>query len=164
MSPPPLAYQSEFWKASSAAATPCTAVPTREVLINVNMWLSPRFSVPISQPLASCTAGEAQDQPPAHRRGGARSATRAQEGRRSGVGAQSEGSHQAGGERDAATQGGHATVREWTGIHTGVVFTPEWSSHRSGLHTGVVFTPEWTGIHTGVGTSNPKEAAIRWQT
>mmetsp|Transcript_22945 Transcript_22945/g.58374 ORF Transcript_22945/g.58374 Transcript_22945/m.58374 type:complete len:201 (+) Transcript_22945:1045-1647(+) len=48
-----LAYQSEFWNASSAAATPCTAVPTRDVLMKVNMWLRPRFSVPISHPLAS---------------------------------------------------------------------------------------------------------------
>mmetsp|Transcript_27847 Transcript_27847/g.65777 ORF Transcript_27847/g.65777 Transcript_27847/m.65777 type:complete len:214 (+) Transcript_27847:812-1453(+) len=47
-----LAYHSEFWKAASAAATPCTAVPTREVLMKVNMWLRPRFSVPMSQPLA----------------------------------------------------------------------------------------------------------------
>ena len=46
------AYQSEFWKASSAAATPCTAVPTRLVLMNVNMWLRPRLASPMSQPRA----------------------------------------------------------------------------------------------------------------
>ena len=47
-----LAYHREFWKAASAAATPWTAVPTREVLMKVNMWLRPRFSVPMSHPLA----------------------------------------------------------------------------------------------------------------
>mmetsp|Transcript_25623 Transcript_25623/g.55387 ORF Transcript_25623/g.55387 Transcript_25623/m.55387 type:complete len:228 (-) Transcript_25623:444-1127(-) len=47
-----LQYQSECWKASSAAATPCTAVPTREVLMKVNMWLRPRLALPMSQPLA----------------------------------------------------------------------------------------------------------------
>mmetsp|Transcript_25265 Transcript_25265/g.84081 ORF Transcript_25265/g.84081 Transcript_25265/m.84081 type:complete len:392 (-) Transcript_25265:160-1335(-) len=46
------AYQSEFWKASSAAAMPCTAVPSREVLMKVNMWFKPRLGVPISQPFA----------------------------------------------------------------------------------------------------------------
>mmetsp|Transcript_41528 Transcript_41528/g.103228 ORF Transcript_41528/g.103228 Transcript_41528/m.103228 type:complete len:211 (-) Transcript_41528:652-1284(-) len=48
-----LVYHREFWKANSAAATPCTAVPRRDVLMKVNMWLSPRFSVPMSQPCAS---------------------------------------------------------------------------------------------------------------
>mmetsp|Transcript_51535 Transcript_51535/g.102199 ORF Transcript_51535/g.102199 Transcript_51535/m.102199 type:complete len:313 (-) Transcript_51535:244-1182(-) len=46
------AYHSEFCKAHSAAACPCTAVPTREVLMKVNMWPIPRFSVPISHPFA----------------------------------------------------------------------------------------------------------------
>mmetsp|Transcript_56474 Transcript_56474/g.156141 ORF Transcript_56474/g.156141 Transcript_56474/m.156141 type:complete len:201 (-) Transcript_56474:527-1129(-) len=50
--PRSLAYHSEFWNASSAAATPCTAVPTREVLMKVNMWLRPRFSVPMRKPWA----------------------------------------------------------------------------------------------------------------
>lgn len=34
-----LQYHREFWSASSAAATPCTAVPTRLVLMKVNLRL-----------------------------------------------------------------------------------------------------------------------------
>mmetsp|Transcript_2828 Transcript_2828/g.10007 ORF Transcript_2828/g.10007 Transcript_2828/m.10007 type:complete len:323 (-) Transcript_2828:424-1392(-) len=48
-----LAYHSAFWKDSSAAATPCTAVPRREVLMNVNMWFMPRLAVPMRKPSAS---------------------------------------------------------------------------------------------------------------
>ena len=47
-----LQYQRLFWKAFSAAATPWTAVPTRLVLMKVNMCPMPLFSAPISQPLA----------------------------------------------------------------------------------------------------------------
>mmetsp|Transcript_28950 Transcript_28950/g.68342 ORF Transcript_28950/g.68342 Transcript_28950/m.68342 type:complete len:241 (+) Transcript_28950:639-1361(+) len=47
-----LAYQRAFWYEFSAAATPCTAVPRRDVLMNVNMWFMPRFSVPIRKPSA----------------------------------------------------------------------------------------------------------------
>ena len=47
-----LAYCRQFWNCSSAAATPCTAVPTRDVLMKVNMWLRPRLAVPMSQPCA----------------------------------------------------------------------------------------------------------------
>mmetsp|Transcript_13574 Transcript_13574/g.31281 ORF Transcript_13574/g.31281 Transcript_13574/m.31281 type:complete len:261 (-) Transcript_13574:393-1175(-) len=45
-----LAYQSAFWKDSSAAAEPWMAVPRREVLMKVNMWLRPLFSSPIKKP------------------------------------------------------------------------------------------------------------------
>ena len=35
-----------------ACVVTCTAVPMREVLMKVNMWLRPRLAVPISQPCA----------------------------------------------------------------------------------------------------------------
>mmetsp|Transcript_41631 Transcript_41631/g.93940 ORF Transcript_41631/g.93940 Transcript_41631/m.93940 type:complete len:226 (+) Transcript_41631:780-1457(+) len=47
-----LAYHRLFWKATSAAATPCRAVPTLEVLMKVNMCPIPLFSAPMSHPLA----------------------------------------------------------------------------------------------------------------
>ena len=40
------AYVLAFWWESSAAPTPWIAVPRRDVLMNVNMWLSPLFAVP----------------------------------------------------------------------------------------------------------------------
>jgi hypothetical protein len=38
------------WNEFSAPATPCTAVPMRDVLMKVNMWFNPRCGVPISHP------------------------------------------------------------------------------------------------------------------
>ena len=35
----------------------CTAVPSLDVLMKVNMWFSPRFSVPMSHPCSTATGG-----------------------------------------------------------------------------------------------------------